>query len=74
MPELLIHRGAFLGVDIYQQPVMSWCMFKSASSALTNVQNFFIADRELGWLSCGFWGLKLPENTECAVISWKCTS
>lgn len=48
MPEMLIHRGAFLLADIYQQSVISWYMFKSAFSAVKNVKNLSIADRELG--------------------------
>lgn len=32
VPELLIHRGVFLLADVYQQPGISWCMFKSAFS------------------------------------------
>jgi len=46
MPELLIHRGAFPLADVYQQPVISCCMFKSAFSAVKNVKNLSIADRE----------------------------
>lgn len=37
MPEMLMHRGAFLLADIYQ-PVISWCVSKSASSDLFNLR------------------------------------
>lgn len=37
MPEMLMHRGAFLLADIYQ-PVISWCVSKSAFSDLFNLQ------------------------------------
>lgn len=48
MPEqLLIHRGALLLAVICQQPVMSWCMFKSAFSAVKNGKNLSVTDRKL---------------------------
>lgn len=52
VPELLIHRGAFLLADVYQQPGISWCVFKSAFSAFKNVKNVAITVREPGGLGC----------------------